>query len=502
MCSIDRPGWSEGWNRSEPEPGDGSAGSGRPGGVTGVEFVPPAAAKELLDAVQAVGALDPSTLTEDERFGLLDALEHAERVLTAAGMTTLIATEDRGGFDVRFGMTPGAYSEQRHGRDRLSWTRRIRVGRKLAAHLPEVHRALCEGRISVERAMVLANAINVRNASLLGEAQASLLDLSEHTPRFSDFLAQVRDLAAVADVDGPEPEPERSKGKVSRTGDHVAIVMDLYGTDAIAAEQMLEAEVDLLWKAEHDEAERIPDLVPRSRAELRAAAFVELLRRGVAARSGGSRRPSVELSLVVDADRVDDLHPTLAAVVAATAGGDEHHVEGDHVEMPGRFAGVTVAVAAPDGSRRILSQQQWQLLLCDSSISQVLLDALGEPLAVRSLDRFADPAMRRALTARDGGCVFPGCDAAPSWCDAHHVVEHQVGGETVIVNLALLCRRHHGVVHRSGWRMIRSPDGSADGGFFTITTPTGCAMATQHRPRPGPTGTRPSAPPGRPPGPA
>ena len=519
---MDQPAWSEHWHRDDDSAADVAA--ERAAGLSGVEFVPPAAAKDLLDAVAAVGAVDLAALSEDERFGLLDALEHSERVLTAVLMSTLVAVDDRSEFDVRFGMTPGAYSEQRHGRDRLSWTRSLRIGRRLV-HLPEIRRALLDGRISVERASVIANAVNARNAALLAEAQTALLELSARTPRFAEFAAQVRDLAAVADADGPEPEPERSKGKVSRTGDHVAVVMDLYGTDAIAAEQMLEAALDRLWKAELDDAAHNPELVPRSKAELRAAAFMELLRRGTAETATGTRRPAVELSLVIDADRVEDLDPTLAAVVAATAAGTftgdladgflattaqrphpldapgdscpacaGHHQLPDHVDLPGRFTGATVTVAAPDGSRRVLTQQQWQLLLCDSTISHILLDALGEPLAIRHLDRFADADMRRALTARDGGCIFPGCDAPPSWCDAHHVIEYQLGGHTVIVNLALLCRRHHGIVHRTDWHMTRNPHGSNSTGFFTITTPNGCTMATQHRPRPGPPTSRPPDP--------
>jgi hypothetical protein len=518
MCSIDDAGASEERSADHPEPGE------RPAGLRGLSFDVPAAGSALVEAARLVAGLDPAALSEDERLGLLDVLESTERMLTAANMATLAAVDDRAAFEQRFGMTPGAFSEQRHGRNRLSWTRQLRIGRRLQQWMPEVFEALSNGGLSVERATVIANALNARNAGLLADAQRALLDLSAAVPRFDEFAAQVRDLAAVADADGPEPDQERSKGRVSRTGDHVAIVMDLYGTDAIAAEQMLEAEVDRLWKAEVDEAGRIPDLVPRSRAELRAAALVELLRRGTAT-TGTRRRPSVELSLVIDADRVDDLDPMLAAIVAAARNrnltgdpvgdltdralhlgvppgddqqdcpccGDRHELDG--ADLPRRFAGRTVTVNAPDGTRRVLTQQQWQLLLCESDISQVLLDALGEPMAVRHLDRFADPAMRTALVARDGGCVFPGCDAGPSWCDAHHVIEHRVGGHTVVINLALLCRRHHGIVHRTGWTMTRRRDGTAATGFFTVTTPSGCTMPTQHRARSG-------APPGRPAEPA
>ncbi|MCZ7629783.1 MAG: HNH endonuclease [Microthrixaceae bacterium] len=119
--------------------------------------------------------------------------------------------------------------------------------------------------------------------------------------------------------------------------------------------------------------------------------------------------------------------------------------------------------------------------------------------------------MRRALVVRDGGCVFPGCDAPPGWCDAHHVIEYANDGQTVIVNLVLLCRHHHGIVHRTGWTMslnhpnschMESPDQPGDHSHFTITTATGAELPTQHRPRPPKPPPQQPAPPGRPPAPA
>jgi hypothetical protein len=103
--------------------------------------------------------------------------------------------------------------------------------------------------------------------------------------------------------------------------------------------------------------------------------------------------------------------------------------------------------------------------------------------------------MRTALIARDGGCAFPGCDAPTGWCDAHHVVEYSKDGRTTIINLVLLCRHHHGIVHRRGWRMERSPNPGAATGFFVITTADGLRLSTQHRARP----ARGDDPPGRPP---
>ena len=51
--------------------------------------------------------------------------------------------------------------------------------------------------------------------------------------------------------------------------------------------------------------------------------------------------------------------------------------------------------------------------------------------------------MWTALVVRDEGCAFPGCDAPPSRCDAHHIKHWVHGGCTALGNLVLLCERHH-----------------------------------------------------------
>ena len=59
-------------------------------------------------------------------------------------------------------------------------------------------------------------------------------------------------------------------------------------------------------------------------------------------------------------------------------------------------------------------------------------------------------AQRNALIARDGGCVFPGCDKPPSWCDGHHVIHWIDYGPGELWNLTLLCSAHHHAVHEGG----------------------------------------------------
>ena len=86
----------------------------------------------------------------------------------------------------------------------------------------------------------------------------------------------------------------------------------------------------------------------------------------------------------------------------------------------------------------------------------------GRVLDVGRKTRTFPPAIRRALTARDRRCRFPGCGSRH--CDAHHVRHWADGGATRLENLLLLCRFHHRVVHEDGFTAELRDDG--DTRFF------------------------------------
>ncbi|MFC6006600.1 HNH endonuclease signature motif containing protein [Angustibacter luteus] len=54
------------------------------------------------------------------------------------------------------------------------------------------------------------------------------------------------------------------------------------------------------------------------------------------------------------------------------------------------------------------------------------------------------------MAHRDQHCTYPGCQAPPPWCDAHHLIPFSEGGPTSVHNGALLCGRHHRHVHATG----------------------------------------------------
>src|SRR5262249_7387022 len=74
----------------------------------------------------------------------------------------------------------------------------------------------------------------------------------------------------------------------------------------------------------------------------------------------------------------------------------------------------------------------------------------GKPVRTGRKTRTIPSALRRALTVRDRGCRFPGCENH-RFVDAHHVQHWARGGKTSLRNLVLLCRRHHRLVHEGGY---------------------------------------------------
>ena len=60
------------------------------------------------------------------------------------------------------------------------------------------------------------------------------------------------------------------------------------------------------------------------------------------------------------------------------------------------------------------------------------------------------------MAVRDGGCIADGCDRPPSYCEAHHINQWlRDNGRTDIADGVLLCRRHHLLLHNTGWQIIR-----------------------------------------------
>jgi len=106
-----------------------------------------------------------------------------------------------------------------------------------------------------------------------------------------------------------------------------------------------------------------------------------------------------------------------------------------------------------------ISAASVQRLACDCSVTRVLLSQESLVMDVGRAKRIVSGPLKRALKTRDGHCRWRGCERPASGCDGHHLVHWIDGGGTDLDNLALLCRRHHRMVHEGGWQLIKTEDG-------------------------------------------
>ncbi|MCZ7631817.1 MAG: HNH endonuclease [Microthrixaceae bacterium] len=229
--------------------------------------------------------------------------------------------------------------------------------------------------------------------------------------RFSVFVTHLRQVAAMLDTDGAEPDcGDRDSAAMGRDLEgHLHLKLELTGHNAVEIEAIINAETDRQYRAAVREHDTTGLAVP-AMGVLRARAIVELIRRG-AVINPNSQKPAVSVTLTIRADR--DGIPT-----------GVHTLDGYNVDA------VSTAV-----------------LICEAHLQPVIVDGSGNPLNLGHTVRLFTPAQRNALVVRDGGCIFPGCDQPASHCDAHHEIDWHLGGSTDIDNGALLCRRHHGLVH-------------------------------------------------------
>ncbi len=107
----------------------------------------------------------------------------------------------------------------------------------------------------------------------------------------------------------------------------------------------------------------------------------------------------------------------------------------------------------------LLASDTIRKLACDAGIVPLVLGTDGRILDQGRERRLFTTAQVRALWLRDRHCTFDGCDAPAEWADAHHLIHWIDGGATNLDNGALLCGRHHTIVHRDRLAGTLTPRG-------------------------------------------
>ncbi|UIJ33486.1 HNH endonuclease signature motif containing protein [Allobranchiibius sp. GilTou73] len=140
---------------------------------------------------------------------------------------------------------------------------------------------------------------------------------------------------------------------------------------------------------------------------------------------------------------------------------------GQHGSDSGRFTPTHVPGIGRTTDGEHLDAGTLRRLACDADLIPIVLGGESEPLDVGRAKRLFTGGLRTAIIHRDQHCTFPGCERPPDWCDAnltprssplrsdtsrgprdHHITPWWAGRQTTLTNAALLCARHHTIVHR------------------------------------------------------
>ena len=457
---------------------------------------------EVLDGVVPVIEAADQTLLDTAR-----KIETARRRLDAAQALVVGELDVRGTTDISDGLATGRWLSREAGISDHAAGGLVRVARALRVELPATAEALGAGVIGFEHANVMTDAVNPRIVSAFREIETELIDQAGGMA-FRAWRDHVKTVAASLDQDGgydPDDDVYSNRLSVRGSSEGTDVSGRLVGPAAVTVREAIEQTADelyKLWAADADASGG--EIAIPNRASLRALALEELCRRATIAGAGGrfDDEPLPEPEPEPEPEPGDDLEPnadgTATQPVATPAAPAAPAVPAGGRVCSGCCVGRSAARSeatlvfnwqVPDivYDRFNVAHRRQALgpLMCDLDVGPVILDALGVPLDLGRTERFFTRDQRRALARRDGGCVFPGCGALPHRCDAHHVVHWIDGGPTDVAAGVLLCRSHHGVVHRTGWSIRPGDDGWA-----WITTAWGrkhwCQQHQKIRPGPAP----------------
>ncbi len=381
---------------------------------------PDALVEHAKDMGSVLAGVDPDALGDDELMETALVLESLRRRLDATSARVVGRLDATGATEVAVGLKTKRWKANRTHAADSTVARELRVASALA-RFGLFAEALADGSLSVDHVLAVSNAGNPRVVDALVTLEPSLVDFARKH-RFGVFVRHLRHLVALLDQDGAEPDcgdrDQAHMGIDSQNNLHLSV--ELTGHNATVAAHIIDTETDRQYRQASREHDATGAEIPATPV-LRARAIAELLRRGIDSRPD-SPKPAVEAMLPVTVD--SNGHPT-----------GVHSTTGNELDP------VTAAV-----------------LLCDAHLHPVVVDSTGTPIDVGRTERFFSPSQRRALVLRDGGCVFPGCDQPPARCDAHHELPWEDGGKTDLHNGALLCRRHHGLLHGHNPWMLESLD--------------------------------------------
>jgi hypothetical protein len=387
----------------------------------------------LAQAFEVLGAVAESG-GDGELVGVLTRCEAAVRRLDRVTVDVVAGLERRGVFAERGYRSSAAALADLLGWERIEARRRVVAAEQVTARVG-LDGAALPARLPATAAVFAAGAASLRHvdaiARVLGSASAARLTLAQ-------WAGVEEQLAAKAQVYTPS--------ELQAWGAQLVEVLDQDGAEPDDQPPVQVNELHLT---------RLPGGGGKLRGRFDDAALFD----AVATVADAKARP-------VTADDERSVGERQAEALAEVCGYVLDH--GEVPECGGHRPHVNVLVRLEDLQNRgragcldfggTVSPEALRMLCCDAAVAPVVLGGKGQPLDVGRATRTIPDGLRRAVAARDKGCAHPGCGRPPSWSEVHHIREWELGGDTKLSNLVMLCRQHHRQIHFTEWG-VRIRDG-------------------------------------------
>jgi hypothetical protein len=313
------------------------------------------------------------------------------------------------------------------------------TGEELPAKQPAIAAALQNGAIGLEAAQLIGTMLTTvehrADPVALADSEAWLVaEATGHEPTrtFDEVRAQVLAIGLSLDQDGPEPSAEEA---AKRRGFTIGTLRN--GVHPVRGDVTPEAAgaLQMLFDAHSNPAVRFgthpadteagepwgPDeVVPDDRTP-------------------AQKRHDILHAAIQTAARAEDT-PSLGGAAPTLL----VHVTAEDLLSP-------TGVASIDGIQTPVPASIAHRIACTGAVQKIVFDNAGRIVRLGSKERLFNTHQRKAIAARDGGCVIPGCSIRASWCEIHHVTDHAKGGPTHTDNGVMLCWWHHHNLERSGW---------------------------------------------------
>ena len=432
-------------------------------------------------AGEGVSGLEPTSLCDVALIArrLRELADHLE-------VHALGALADTGHTEATTGLTAGAWFAREAKLPSSAGRAQVATARSLR-HLPGTDQAWLDGRVNREHVRVLTGAANPRIRQHIVALEDELIAITEDRT-FHHWRTRVTEVVSRLDQEGPDPDdPTHTTASWGRSGLFAELRARFAGAEVELLEQIIEAETNRLFHVNVAEHKATADLPLLSRAQLRAQAIIGLILHGPGERTSpddaGADATDAAPASVKKRSKVTD-NPLRVGVTLVLRGDDTGTSDLAQLptSAPPTIGGATWSLTNTEGHH--LALEHFASLICDCTAHALLVDEDGKPMKLGREVRYATAEQRKIVIIRDGGCAFAGCDCPAAWVEIHHVIWWSEDGETNVVNLVALCRRHHGITHRRGWSMHASDDG-----WFWWITPSGDTFWSQRygRQRAGPT---------------